>query len=206
MGGTHRPKQTDEERWRTIRGSLTHLGRRAGPEAAAPRAPLRRSAGLSPSSISLVAGPILTKREGRKGWVRRLREEARYVTRWHPLRPFCNPTLGSGILSRSQVSMAYQFSRKGCFKCGNRASSSLHVHPSPSMTGLSPQWGTLQRIALRSSVSATIAASRGMSLLPVPLPAPLPPSSATPAGVSDTSRQSAPASGSKVQAEAKNAT
>ena len=116
-------------------------------------------------AISLVFSPILTKEEGRKGWVRRLREEARYVTRWHPLRPFCNPTLGSGILSRSQVSMAYQFSRKGCFKCGNRASSSLHVHPSPSMTGLSPQWGTLQRIALRSSVSAIIAASRAMSPL-----------------------------------------
>ena len=46
---------------------------------------------LSPSPISLVAGPILTKEEGRKGWVCRKREEARCVTVTAPVPAPGNP-------------------------------------------------------------------------------------------------------------------
>ena len=77
---------------------LAAFGSRAGPEAARQVQMPRHLPGLSQSPISLVAGPILTKEEGRKSWVSRKREEARYVTHLRTSRTVVTPMLGSGNL------------------------------------------------------------------------------------------------------------
>ena len=82
---------------------------------------------------------------------------------------FSHPEL-TEIPKQLRSSMAYQFSRKGCFKCGNRAWLVLFFPELVYSTSM--QSVILPRIALPSSDSATIADStdtnRRHALLPGP--------------------------------------
>lgn len=105
MGQTVRARVGSGRRWR--RGALADhslavagLGRKPALKS---RPAMAQSASpqlyLSPSLISLVTGPILTKEEGWKGWVSRKREAARCVSVVYVAYTdlLVTPKLGSGI-------------------------------------------------------------------------------------------------------------
>jgi hypothetical protein len=87
--------------------------------------------------------------------------------------------------------MAYNVSRKGCFKCGNRASLPLSLSLLPLTHPPTRQSATLPRHVRHKNGYVTTAANQATNPQPVPNRGASPPSNATPAAASDTSKPNA---------------
>ena len=87
--------------------------------------------------------------------------------------------------------MAYNVSRKGCFKCGNRASLFLLYFPFSPLPLTHEKSDTSPRTVRHKSDYATTAANQATNPQPVLNHAASPPSNVTPAAASATSKPNA---------------